>query len=221
MSKARLFMPLAAIVGLHVLAGGVGAWAFPLRAPVQAAPVNSQPESKQIRVETVIKPLEEAPVAYPARAEFDGIQGKVRLRVAINRDGSVMGIWVLSGPPMLVKAAIESVQRWRYAASNMERVTIVNIVFAHPGADAPLTTPHLEPVSRVPPVYPPEAKAAHIQGTVKLVVLVDRNGRVDDIRVLSGPPLLVKAALSAVAQWRYSPREEAALTDVAVNFPPP
>ena len=55
------------------------------------------------------------------------------------------------------------------------------------------------------PVYPSLAKQAHIQGTVRLAVLIDETGTVDQLRLISGHPFLVKAAFDAVKQWRYRP----------------
>jgi protein TonB len=60
-------------------------------------------------------------------------------------------------------------------------------------------------IRRVEPVYPELAKRARVQGTVVLVVTVDEEGNVSDIKVSSGHPLLNDAAKSAVAQWKYSP----------------
>src|SRR6267143_4662842 len=58
-------------------------------------------------------------------------------------------------------------------------------------------------VSRVEPVYPEDAKHQGIEGTVRLHVVVDRDGAVANLEHVSGPPLLVKAAMSAVREWRY------------------
>ena len=60
-------------------------------------------------------------------------------------------------------------------------------------------------IRRVEPVYPELAKRARVQGRVILVVTVDEEGNVSDIRVSSGHPLLDEAALTAVRQWKYSP----------------
>ena len=54
-----------------------------------------------------------------------------------------------------------------------------------------------------PPHYPPLAKMARIQGTVKLDATIADDGKVKDLRVIGGHPLLVKAALDAVKNWRY------------------
>ena len=58
---------------------------------------------------------------------------------------------------------------------------------------------------QVVPEYPPEAKAAHITGTVVLHAIVGRDGAVQNLEFVSGPPELQKAAMDAVAQWRYRP----------------
>lgn len=60
-------------------------------------------------------------------------------------------------------------------------------------------------VHRVEPVYPSPAKAARIQGRVQLQAIISRDGRIENLRVLSGHPMLVQAALDAVRQWRYRP----------------
>jgi len=57
----------------------------------------------------------------------------------------------------------------------------------------------------VNPAYPPLAAKAHVQGSVILEAVVDEEGSVSTLKVLSGHPLLVEAALQAVRQWKYSP----------------
>ena len=58
---------------------------------------------------------------------------------------------------------------------------------------------------RILPVYPPLAKAARIQGLVRLEGIIARDGTIQQLRVVSGHPLLVQSALDAVRQWRYKP----------------
>ena len=57
----------------------------------------------------------------------------------------------------------------------------------------------------VPPVYPPDAQKARIQGMVIIEAAIDCNGTVTDARILRGQPMLSDAALKAVRQWRYDP----------------
>jgi protein TonB len=60
-------------------------------------------------------------------------------------------------------------------------------------------------IRRVQPLYPPLAKSARIQGPVVLAAVISKAGTIEDLQVLSGHPMLVKAALAAVSQWRYRP----------------
>jgi TonB family protein len=60
-------------------------------------------------------------------------------------------------------------------------------------------------IRRVEPVYPELAKRARVEGRALLVITVDEEGNVSEIRVVAGHPLLVESALSAVKQWKYSP----------------
>ncbi len=55
----------------------------------------------------------------------------------------------------------------------------------------------------VAPPYPPLAQKMRVEGSVKLEVAVDADGRVGDVRVVSGHPLLKTAAQDCVKQWAY------------------
>jgi len=74
-----------------------------------------------------------------------------------------------------------------------------------------------------PPPYPPLARMARIQGTVVLQAIIGKDGTVQDLKVLSGHPLLVRAAVDAVKTWRYQPTllngdPVDVLTEISVNF---
>jgi len=60
-------------------------------------------------------------------------------------------------------------------------------------------------VSSVPPVYPQLARSQRLGGDVTLDALIDANGRVSALKVLSGPAMLHQAAIDAVKQWKYHP----------------
>ena len=75
----------------------------------------------------------------------------------------------------------------------------------------------------VVPVYPPIAKRALIQGTVRMSAIIAADGTVKDLRVISGNPLLIEAAQKAVKQWIYHPtylngNPVEVLTEINVNF---
>ncbi|HYI92792.1 MAG TPA: energy transducer TonB [Bryobacteraceae bacterium] len=60
-------------------------------------------------------------------------------------------------------------------------------------------------IKRVMPAYPPLARQARIAGTVRLEGVIARDGRVVNLQVHSGHPLLIAAAVDAVRQWIYRP----------------
>jgi protein TonB len=60
-------------------------------------------------------------------------------------------------------------------------------------------------VNKVTPVYPPLARQTRISGTVRLHAIISKNGSIQSLEVISGHPLLVRAAMDAVQQWRYKP----------------
>ncbi len=75
----------------------------------------------------------------------------------------------------------------------------------------------------VAPAYPPIARQARVAGTVELSATIGSNGKVKDLHVMSGNPLLVDAAVNAVKQWTYQPtylngKPVEVLTEVDVRF---
>jgi len=56
-----------------------------------------------------------------------------------------------------------------------------------------------------PVVYSPVARLAHIEGTVVVEAIIDEQGNVTQVHLISGPPLLVPGAMKAVAERRYAP----------------
>jgi periplasmic protein TonB len=58
---------------------------------------------------------------------------------------------------------------------------------------------------KVQPVYPPEARRMHVQGSVVIDATVTPQGQVDELKLVSGDPLLAPAAMDAVRRWRYTP----------------
>jgi protein TonB len=62
-------------------------------------------------------------------------------------------------------------------------------------------------IAQTKPNYPPLARQARIQGNVVLHAIIDKEGKVAQLEVVSGHPLLVQSALEAVKQWRYRPTQ--------------
>jgi TonB family protein len=59
--------------------------------------------------------------------------------------------------------------------------------------------------SKVVPIYPQEAKQAHISGAVVLRAVIGKDGTVQSLTAISGPPELQSSAITAVRQWIYEP----------------
>jgi periplasmic protein TonB len=79
---------------------------------------------------------------------------------------------------------------------------------------APAPAPHVVHIShmdagalirRVQPEYPALARQARVQGQVLLAAVISKEGAIENLRVISGHPMLVRAAINAVKQWRYRP----------------
>jgi protein TonB len=78
-------------------------------------------------------------------------------------------------------------------------------------------------IRKVTPAYPQIAMVARQQGTVLLHAIIGRDGTIQQLQAVSGPPLLIKAAMDAVAQWRYRPyvlngQPVEVDTQITVNF---
>ena len=75
----------------------------------------------------------------------------------------------------------------------------------------------------VTPDYPLLARQMKVQGSVILLALIGRDGLIQDLRILSGPPILSEAAREAVRQWHFKPHYEGSdavetVAKVTVNF---
>jgi len=78
-------------------------------------------------------------------------------------------------------------------------------------------------IRRTVPSYPPLALQARVQGVVVLEAVINKEGTIDSLRVVSGHPLLTRAAVEAVQQWTYRPtllngEPVAVVTTITVNF---
>jgi periplasmic protein TonB len=60
-------------------------------------------------------------------------------------------------------------------------------------------------ITKTMPQYPAIARAARIQGVVVLQATISKNGSIENLRVIDGPPMLQQAAIDAVSSWRYKP----------------
>jgi protein TonB len=78
-------------------------------------------------------------------------------------------------------------------------------------------------INKPNPAYPPLARQARIQGKVLMEAVISKEGVIAELTVVSGHPLLIKAAQDAVMQWRYRPTmlngvAVEVVTTIEVNF---
>ena len=78
-------------------------------------------------------------------------------------------------------------------------------------------------MNRVEPTYPSVAREARLHGEVVLTALIDKDGNIENLQLVSGHPMLAPAAINAVKQWRYKPyllngQPVEVETTITVNF---
>jgi TonB family protein len=116
---------------------------------------------------------------------------------------------------LLAQSSTSSSSSSNSRPQNIEKPTVRNVSYR------PTTAPQLEsaqpPVrvsagimagqilTRVNTVYPPEAKAAHVEGAVVLRAVISKTGEISNLKVVSGPDELQASAVDAVKQWIYKP----------------
>jgi protein TonB len=152
-------------------------------------------EAQPARTEPVVASREAAPVEAPSRIiaeafipsteDVEGVEGGVEGGIAGGVLGGVIGGLSEAPPPPPPPPPAAPAKR------------------APVRIGGQLTAPAL--VHRVNPVYPEVAVLAQVTGIVILEATVDAQGAVESVRVLRSVPLLDRAAIEAVRQWRYTP----------------
>ena len=74
--------------------------------------------------------------------------------------------------------------------------------------------------NRVEPQYPDLARRNNISGSARVELVVATDGKVKDVKVLGGNPVLVQAAVAAVMKWKYEPATEETIIVVKFDFNP-
>ncbi len=101
-----------------------------------------------------------------------------------------------SQPKKIEKAAVRNVSYRPMAAPQPESAKPVRVSAGVMAGQV---------LSHVNPIYPPDAKAAHVEGAVVLHAVISKTGEVRDLYVVSGPDELQASALDAIGQWIYKP----------------
>jgi len=115
--------------------------------------------------------------------DMSGVEGGVAGGIAGGSAGGVLGGIIGGAPGNLPPPPKPSVSRIK-VGGNVQSASLVR---------------------QVQPVYPAIARTAHIQGTVILHAIIAKDGSIQELQFVSGPPLLMRAAMDAVREWRYRP----------------
>jgi TonB family protein len=111
--------------------------------------------------------------------------------------------------PEAVPAFLLTLPEEPVSASSSVAISSRRLVPMPPGVNRQMQPPRNLVVGRllrrVEPSYPPDALQQRIDGTVRLHAAIGEDGKVQSVEPVSGPPSLVRAAVVAVQEWRYSP----------------
>jgi TonB family protein len=140
--------------------------------------------------------LHAPPVIYPPPALRDRVEGRVTLQVTVAADGTVARAAAFAGPEPLRQAAAANVRQWQFEARAQE--TQVNVEFSLGNATRSLALP--QPVRRTTPRY-----QGRVRGSVRVIVTVDPQGRIEFVQPVTGPEKLVPAAVESVRHWTFRP----------------
>jgi TonB family protein len=168
-----------------------------------------------------LKLIKSPTARYPDEALKGNVEGKVVLSVVVDAQGKVSNVKVLSGPPELVQAAIDSVNQWEFEPpSHAPVVTTAEIGFGHP-KECPGPVSEMGEVSSggwlksksgtvigyddgsLPPYFTKDRKAG-IAGVMLLSISVDAQGKVKKVHIVKSlSPRLDKAAVKTVRTWKF------------------
>jgi protein TonB len=129
-------------------------------------------------------PMEDKEAAPPPPVLADGVVGGIPGGVTGGKFGGTLGGIANLGAPAAAAAS---------TPAHAQRVRTSD------GLDGGLL------VHKVMPSYPSSARQAHVSGSVVLQAIISKDGRIEDLRVVQGDPLLTSAAMDAVKQWLYKP----------------
>lgn len=177
-----------------------------------------------IKVRSLKKPrlIKKVKPEYPQAAVKAGIEGKVIAEVVTDVYGRVADVTKVEGHPLLNDASVEALKKWIYEPFILDgkpvRVKFTVVVSfnlnkkgeeGEAAAEQPAKASALKRkpklIKKVTPAYPEQAKKEKISGKVIIEAVTDLEGNVKKITKVVGPPILTKAAIEAVKQWKYEP----------------
>ncbi len=157
--------------------------------------------------------INDDPPDFPAIAKVNFIQGEVRIRLFVSREGRVSKVHAIKGHPFLVVSAFEAVRNWTYKPYHVgkrpvEFTTLVSIRFAlHPKVltDLPPSAERDLEARVEPPKIADQPADPPSDTHVRLRILVDSEGHALDTQRISGSETDARAAEQEITQWRFLP----------------
>lgn len=183
------------------------------------------PQECPLNPAATFKLIKSPTAPFPDEALRKNVQGKVILSISIDAQGKVSDPKVVSGPPELFQAAIDSVKRWEFEPPGHAPLsTTVEVSYGHPeqcpgpisemgevyGPAGRLTSKKGTVVSLdedidqgLPPYFPEDRKSG-AAGEMVLLVTVEANGKASKAYVLTSlSPHLDQAAIDTVRSWKF------------------
>ena len=190
--------------------------AVPAREPANSAPANT--------VSAKTQPAAESPVQTNTAEDSSAEESPAPVKATpSSKSGSPAKSAEASAAPLMVKRGAAPTVHKSAPAADAPAPSLIGIAApaSAPPPDLGSTTTVPKPVlqtlnisqgvsqglliKKVQPVYPQNALAMHAEGSVELLATISKSGNISTVKVLSGPPLLTRAASDAVKQWKYKP----------------
>jgi TonB family protein len=157
---------------------------------------------------------------YPEEAKEQGIQGLEILQAQIDISGKVSNLEsIKTTHSLLSQSAMVAIKQWKYTPGMVSGkptpvplTVLVNFILEKSSPKPVLgnvrfsiDSTRLRLIKRVAPVYPIEALKKSIQGKVIIMAFIDKNGYISHTKVFKGNPILARASVAAMKQWRFEP----------------
>ncbi|MCK4942068.1 MAG: energy transducer TonB [Candidatus Aminicenantes bacterium] len=197
-------------------------------------------KTKTIFRRTYQKPelIERINPEYPEEAKEQGIQGLEILQAQIDISGKVSNLEsIKTTHSLLSQSAMVAIKQWKYTPgivsgkpTPVPLTVLVNFILEKTSRQPVLgsvrfsiDSTRLRLIKRVAPVYPIGALKKNIQGKVIIMAFIDKNGYISHTKVFKGNPILARASVAAMKQWRFEPyilggKRQSILFTVTVDF---
>ena len=207
MLKRRHFRQVLGVAVLAILCAAGSAYARDSVGSPSALPVVL--DQKQAARRLLVKPNPE----YPPVAKINYLQGEVRLKLTVDRAGKVTGAHAVQGNAVFAAASLKAVRDWVYRPLPTPQgdegfIAFVRLKFALTSGPSDLPPQRAErdfDRQIKPPVATPPLQDAQSGDQVHLRLLVNDQGKVVDVEMLSSDPSQPEVSPEALRGWTFRP----------------